>query len=226
MGVARLPVVGRAAMSLKARVDRKRFSGSGDFWEEHYKDGGLSGPGSYGQLAAFKAEALNTFVRDEHIASVIEFGCGDGNQLTLADYPSYVGLDISASAIEMCRKRFAEDHSKVFHVYDPVRFDVADNSADLALSLDVIYHLVEDSVFERHLEHLFGSATRFVAIYSSDEAIPSQLPFVRHRKFTADVERRFPDWELQRVIENPYPWSGNVDTGSHADFFFFGRAPS
>lgn len=212
-------------MSLKARVDRRRFSGSGDYWEEHYKDGGLSGPGSYGQLATFKAEVLNKLVRDEGLTTVVEFGCGDGNQLTLADYPSYLGLDVSASAIGICRQRFATDSSKDFRLYDPARFDLADNRADLALSLDVLYHLVEDSVFERHLEHLFGSAQHFVAIYSSDEAIPSQLPFVRHRKFTADIERRFPDWELQRMIENPYPWSGNVDTGSHADFYIYRQRP-
>ena len=47
------------------------------------------------RLAAFKAEVPNDFVRARGIDSVIEFGCGDGAQLALAEYPAYVGIDVS-----------------------------------------------------------------------------------------------------------------------------------
>lgn len=40
--------------------------------------------------------------------------------------------------------------------------------ADLSLSLDVIYHLVEDEVFETYINTLFKSARRYVIIYSSN----------------------------------------------------------
>lgn len=37
----------------------------------------------------------NDFVRARGIDSVIEFGCGDGAQLALAEYPAYGGIDVS-----------------------------------------------------------------------------------------------------------------------------------
>ena len=220
--ISRLPVIGPAVVNVKARADRRRFPGSVGFWEQHYATGGLSGPGSYGQLAEFKAEVLNGFVRDEEIRSVVEFGCGDGNQLTLADYPSYVGLDVSATAIQICNERFAQDPTKRFLLYDPDKPQL-EVSADLALSLDVLYHLVEDGVFERYLQDLFQSADRFVGIYSSDIEVPSTAAYVKHRAFTPWVSRHLPRWELFRVVENPSRYSGDASTGSHADFRFFRR---
>jgi hypothetical protein len=64
--------------------------------------GGTSGPDSYNASAEAKAAFLNEFVRARDVRSVIEFGCSDGNQLSLADYPSYIGLDVSRTAIELC----------------------------------------------------------------------------------------------------------------------------
>ncbi len=61
------------------------------YWSGHYSAGRRSGGGSYGKLAAFEAEVLNGFVRENAIGSVIEFGCGDGNQLGLSNYPAYLG---------------------------------------------------------------------------------------------------------------------------------------
>jgi hypothetical protein len=73
------------------------FNGSSSFWERNYARGGTSGSGSYGAFAQAKAAFLNEFVHQHDLQSVIEFGCGDGHQLSLADYPRYVGLDVSCS---------------------------------------------------------------------------------------------------------------------------------
>ena len=59
----------------------RKFTASDDYWEERYSKGKNSGAGSYNELARFKAEVLNGFVQKQNIRSVIEFGCGDGNQL-------------------------------------------------------------------------------------------------------------------------------------------------
>ena len=53
------------------------------YWENRYKNNGNSGAGSYGRLAEFKADVINNFIAENKITSVIEFGCGDGNQLSL-----------------------------------------------------------------------------------------------------------------------------------------------
>ena len=64
---------------------------SAQYWRDRYRSGGNSGAGSYGRLADFKAEIVNAFVREHDVASVIEFGSGDGAQLALADYPTLSG---------------------------------------------------------------------------------------------------------------------------------------
>src|SRR5258706_1169134 len=90
------------------------FLGTRIYWDQRYQKGGDSGVGSYGKFADFKAEVLNNFVVQHHVRSVIEFGCGDGNQLNLAKYPRYIGFDISETAVDLCNRRFASDKTKVF----------------------------------------------------------------------------------------------------------------
>ena len=118
--VAATPLLGAVAHSL-ARIPvvkrlrrRSSFPGSSSYWEQRYRQGGTSGPGSFGRLAEFKAETLNGFVARMGVQSVIEFGCGDGAQLALAEYPPYVGIDVAESSISACRQRFAGDATKSF----------------------------------------------------------------------------------------------------------------
>ena len=159
---------------------------SSDYWENRYTENGNSGPGSYGDLADFKAKVLNDFVELNNIEKVIELGCGDGNQLSKSDYPSYIGLDISNKAINHCRKIFGRDNTKTFYNYSQSNQTVF--KGDLLLSLDVIFHLVEEEVFVDYMNKLFDFSTRYVIIYSSnfDEHITSH---VLCRKFTDWVEK-------------------------------------
>ena len=210
-----LPGVRRLSL-LRQRV---AFGGSARYWERNYARGGTSGAGSYDALAQGKAVFLNDFVRTRDIGSVIEFGCGDGNQLSLADYPSYIGLDVSRTAIELCQHRFASDPAKSFFLYDGACFTDRAGlfTADLAISLDVIYHLTEVAVFETYLAHLFAAGTRYVIIYSTDQEIPGTAPHVRHRQFSLWVEAHVLGWRLLEVTPGPNPGPGR------ADFFIYER---
>jgi SAM-dependent methyltransferase len=200
---------------LRRAVQRLRFSGSIAYWERRYSRGGTSGAGSYGEQAAHKAAFLNEFVDRHAIQSVIEFGCGDGNQLSLASYPRYLGLDVSATAIEQCLERFAADPTKSFIAYtprllsDPARFI----RADLALSLDVIYHLVEDLVYDDYMRRLFGAADRFVVIYATDTSGRRSAPHVRHRSFSEWVTANAPWWSVDEVRIRP--------RDAYQDFYVF-----
>jgi hypothetical protein len=179
--------------------------------------GGNSGPGSYGSQAQYKADFINQFVRDNAIASVMELGCGDGNQLGLAEYPRYLGIDIASPAIERCIESFRHDVSKSFmtcdlrNFSDPARF----LHADLALSLDVIFHLIEDDVFEAYMRNLFEVADRFVIVYSNDHEIRDPGRHVRWREFTPWIETNIRDWELFRLEPAPLP--------EYQDFRVFAR---
>ena len=93
----------------RIRHKNSPFPGSAEYWERRYRGGGNSGDGSYGGLADFKAEIINVFVEENGIDTVVELGCGDGNQLGLMDVPQYTGYDISKTAVEMCAKMYAND---------------------------------------------------------------------------------------------------------------------
>jgi SAM-dependent methyltransferase len=224
----RIPILGRLLARLRARFfpppPAPGFAGSHAFWEKRYRTGGNSGVGSYGKFGEFKAEVLNDFVARHRVRTVLDLGCGDGNQLTLARYPEYLGFDPSPSVIARCRDVFRGDPSKSFRVLEEFR----DERADLCLSLDVIYHLIEDEVFERHLRMLFAAARRFVVIYSSNSEMPSgpDEPHVRHRIFTAWIERHAPAWRLLEHVPNRFPYLGDYRTGSFAEFFIFARGDS
>jgi len=211
------PIPGVRQISLLRQQAGYRDSAS--FWENRYARGGWSGPGSYGELARGKAEFLNTFVQERQIGSVIEFGCGDGNQLSLANYGRYVGLDVSKSAIKLCIERFTDDHSKSFFLYSGQCFLDREGrfSAELALSLDVVYHLTENSIFESYMSHLFAAGQRYVIIYATNGAIKDDAPHVVHREFSSWVDAHCPLWRLESVTDGP-------DSGARrADFYVYER---
>jgi len=185
--VASIPILGpglRNASSAFAR--RQPFSGSNNYWERRYSRGGNSGTGSHGRLAAAKADVLNRLVEEEGITSVLELGCGDGNQLDLAKYPSYVGVD-------------------------------------------VIYHLVEDDIFESYMDDLLSHSSRRLVLYTSDSDAFSPRgdppPHIRHRPVSKWMASH-PDWHLTRRIANPFPFQEfDQDNTSFADFYIFERDP-
>ena len=216
-----VPILGPLAATISRNLKRLGFRGSADYWERRYQSGGNSGAGSYNRLAEFKAKFLNDFVGRNHIASVIEFGSGDGAQLELANYPSYVGVDVSRTAIDQARKRFKGDPSRSFLHSSELPPGLR---ADLALSLDVIYHLVEDDAFESYMRGLFEAATSFVIIYSSDHDEALGVAHVRHRHFTEWVEKMQPDFTLLERVPNEFPFDENdPDNTSFADFYIYQR---
>jgi hypothetical protein len=205
---------------LRFRKLKHSFFKSGSYWEKRYRKGRDSGAGSYGRLAEFKAEVINRFVNDNSIDSIIEFGSGDGNQLKLCSYPSYLGIDVSRKAVTLCNEMYKDDETKTFIHSSQYH----GQTADLALSLDVVYHLIEDDVFEKYMRDLFSSAERFVIVYSSnfDQGPDVKPSHVRHRKFTDWVSDNCKNAKLIEKIPNRYPHTEqSADDTSFADFYIY-----
>jgi SAM-dependent methyltransferase len=204
----RLDVIAdRIAQTRAGVLARRRFllRDSGQFWERRYAAGGNSGQGSYGRAADWKAEVVNRWVREHDVTSVVDLGCGDGHQLSLAEYPRYLGLDRSPTAIRRCMARFADDRSKSFLYLEPSLLSDPAGwlRADMALSLEVIFHLVEDATFEDYMRLLFSSAERFVVICSNDVDGGERSPHERYRAFTEWVARECPGWALHERLDPP-----------------------
>ena len=225
--VKQIPVIGVAARAVRVSYKKATFPGSRDYWEQNYANGGNSGEGSYGVYAEFKAEVLNKFVAEHQVQSVIEFGCGDGNQLSLATYPTYIGLDVSTTAIQLCMNRFQGDKTKSFYLYDPDRF--VDNArlfhADIALSMEVIFHLIEDEVFDQYMRFLSAAADRYLIIFSSntDETPVLEAAHYKNRKFSTWIDAHLPDWTLLETVPNRYPYDPKTKTGFTSQFYIYGK---
>jgi cyclopropane fatty-acyl-phospholipid synthase-like methyltransferase len=196
------------------------FESSKKYWQDRYMSNGTSGSGSYGNLALFKAEIINDFVNKNNVKTVIDFGCGDGNQLRLAKYDNYIGVDVSIKAVELCESKFKMDSTKKFYIYN--EFRTIDCQADLVLSLDVIFHLLEDDVFDSYMSNLFSRSKKYVIIYSSnyDQYVGKH---VRCRKFTDWIDKRM-KYKFEQIgfIKNIYPFDENQpDDTSMSDFFIY-----
>ena len=225
--IKQIPILGDVAKRIYWRLLARRknpepFPGSAAYWEKRYSAGGNSGVGSYALFAEFKADVLNGFVATRHVQTVIDFGCGDGNQLSLAKYPAYLGFDVSCTAISQCQEQFKSDTHKSFRLMSEYNGE----TADLALSLDVIYHLVEDDVFEHYMRTLFEASNRYVIIYASDsdDNRGYEGTHVRHRKFTRWIQENLPNWNLVEHLPNRHPYRGDYRKGSFGEFFIYEKA--
>lgn len=207
------------------RLRASRANGiSRAFWEARYQSGGTSGPGSYGRLAEFKISTINSVIQERQIASILDMGCGDGNQIAQLADVDYLGVDVSQDAVNHCRQAYKGAHNRCFLARD----ELSDETAEMTMSLDVVYHLVEDPIFEVYMTDLFDRSEKFVLIYSSDFdqlcLSPIARPVhVRHRAFSDWVSAHRPDWKLQSRIDNPYKKksSGSSQNVSFADFYLY-----
>ena len=206
--------------SFTPQVDRSHFNSS-QYWEQRYQQGGNSGVGSYNQLAQYKADILNAFIKEHNVTSVAELGSGDGNQLKYYDFPEYAGFDVAETVVTRCRNLFAQNKNYSFYwLFDPnLKIEDHYDRYDMTMSIDVIYHLVEDPIFEDHMHTLFKMAKSYVVVYASNEDTENYrlTAHVRHRKFTNFIEKNYPEWSLLEHIDNPHK---HVDT-CPSDFFIF-----
>jgi len=210
-------------MSILGRIWRRlRGFNSGHYWESRYSAGGNSGAGSYGRLAEFKSEVINRILKDHDIQTVVDWGVGDGNQLTMLNIPNYIGVDVSHTIVDRAREVWKSDAAKQFlHTSElPLK-----ESRDLSMSIDVIFHLVEDRVFNQYMERLVNGSKKFVLVYSSNYAGTRVAGHhVLHRKFTDWIDSNAPIFKLKEHIKNRYPFDeSDQDNTSFADFFLFER---
>lgn len=170
------------------------------YWERRYRDGRTSGAGSEGDEGAYKAAYLSKFIADHDVKTVVDWGCGDGQVLELVDLHGayYRGMDISPTIVDRMTVKFplldfSVPTRRGRHVGSPF---------DLALSFDVLFHLPDEVDYTDYLGQLFGSAEKFVMIYSTNYAGGRTARHVYRREFTPDVAELFPDWELT-TVETP-----------------------
>lgn len=193
------------------------------YWQWRYRTDLNSGSGSYGQPSSWKAQELNLFISTYSIKSMIELGCGDGNQLGLIHIDSYVGFDPSLEAIKRCALIHGEDESKSFFTVDPDGL-INNNAltADICVSIEVILHLVEDHRFEKYMHDLFSFSRKYVAIFNTaSDNNPSRMGrhnrFRDHQKF---VDANFQMFKLIKFV----PADESLGFAANTGWFFYERS--
>ena len=149
------------------------------YWEERYKEKLGSGEGSRGDLLKFKAQYLNDLFRKYGVESVFDFGCGDGHLVNLLECKQYYGVDVSLSAVQQCREMvkktnfiFEQGHFGNYSAATIKRkfsglFGV---DVDAVMSIDVLYHIMDEHLVEFVLQAMFGAGSKIVVTYT----IPNQ----------------------------------------------------
>jgi len=164
--------------------------------------------------AHFKAEIVNAFVREHAITSVIDSAAADGAQLALAEYPSYVGVDVSPTAVGLCRQRFVTVRTAPSNSH--LAGKLRTNSAPLNSRCRSTWCSISSRMrlSDAYMRDLFGHARRFVIIYACDKDEATQDAHVRHRKFTDWIARNADGW--QRIAPHRQPLQVRpVATGGH-----------
>jgi SAM-dependent methyltransferase len=176
---------------------------SNTYWNDRYVKGGNSGEGSYGPFAAFKGNILLQCIKDLSIQSIIDYGCGDGNQARYYTCNKYIGIDVSQKAIDLCKKIFYYDIHKQFYL-DTEFFKSFDASkkVDCAISCDVILHLIDPSLYISYIHNLFSLSNKYVIIYSYDCDL-KHTSHVQYHNFTKTIQELYPNWILLNKIMNP-----------------------
>lgn len=192
------------------------------YWNNRYVKGGNSGAGSYNNLAQFKGDVINNFIEKNEIKSIVDYGVGDGNQVKLINTEKliYTGIDVSEFIISKCKEEFKDDKTKTF-----IHADNIDNElkAELVLSCDVIYHLIEEHVYKEYMENLFSMSKKYVIIYAKNEDINHAI-HVKFRKFSNYIESNLPEWQLIKHIPNKFQQlklGENNDETSPSDFYIY-----
>jgi hypothetical protein len=202
-----------------SHVSALNFTLSRDHRERRYRAGRIPGTGSYGGLVCFRAEVMNAFVTERGIESVVGCGCGDDAQLSLANYPRYLGRDISPTVIERRRKRLQSRREKAFALAGTTDHGVH----DLAASSDIILYLVKHETFHQDLETLFGSSRRSAFSYSRSSEMPEPEPHIGHRAFSRWAKPKRPQRRPLSTIKNRYPYApSDPDQTFLSDFYTYG----
>lgn len=181
----------------------KQFNNSSEYWEDRYYYGGNSGRGSYEEDAKIKANFLNATAKEFNLNNVIDIGCGDGNNLSLFDSYNYFGIDLSETVISKNKKKFINNKEKNFillknnytSIIKKINKNIIRNES-IILSFDVILHLVENHIYEKHLDFINKIDAAFCLVVSSNKNVDYNLsiPHVRHRNYSKDFE--FNGWNL------------------------------
>lgn len=142
------------------------------YYEKYWHEG-LAGWSPVGvSMSPFEHELLRRFIRP--YSRVLDFGCGDGahaGSFLLSNQCSYTGVDVSESAVAMCRGKGLEAVG-----YSPeatLPFD--SESFDNVLSFEVFEHLFDPQEALRDIRRVLWSGGRLIGSVPNSVYVTNRL---------------------------------------------------
>ena len=137
------------------------------FWGRNASGEGSSGPGSTEEVTREYRRFLETLVREEGIASVVDAGCGDWEFSQYIDWgeADYLGIDVSSVVLDRLHTRYLRpkvrfQQGSVVDVLPP---------ADLLIVKDVLQHLPNEDVMQFIRNNLQRGRYKFAVLTNSRE---------------------------------------------------------
>lgn len=175
-----------------------RFKSSKDYWEKWHKKNLKLQDFEINSQLENKIKYLNSWIDQYNIDSIIDFGCGTSPYIENLKCKNYLGVDVSETAIKVCQNKFKNDPSKRFNLMNKR----IEEKSIMTVSLDVVYYLVEDNVFNQYMLNLFNSSNRFVIIYSTNYNHYNELiPYIKHRQITDWVKKHKKEFAMINHIK-------------------------
>ena len=148
------------------------------------------------KLGASTASIYEDLIR-RHLSAppgtqVLDIGCGIGAHRKLFWEQNYLGVDISASRIELASRRYGA----VFEVMDASKLDVRDTSVDLALCVATFHH-VDANAAAAMVQESWRVLRAGGSVHIIDVVIPYAPKSWMKRWVLANDGGRFPRTELQ-----------------------------
>lgn len=164
------------------------------YWIERYNRGGSSGAASYGRSAVARGQYISTLIRGYQCTHVIDFGCGDVDQVQQIKVPFYMGVDASSFIIRKC----IQHTHRCFRIATTVPSD----RTDAILLLDMIKCLTDDFSYHEVLRTTFLHPTATIVIIAAKDHNLWESSHIRHRGFSLHIAETYTDWTR---IENREP---------------------
>jgi len=182
------------------------------YWEERYKKGQNSGAGSYGSNADFKAQHVNKIIDKYQCVDMVDYGCGDGNQLSLFTPIPYMGLDVSATIIRKNEEKYKNDRLKKFGCLNMKENVFELPSADLVTCLDVLFHVCKEEDWLKLIDMICNSILKVGVIITNTEEIEEEyFPHVNFKRKILPVLSLRDDVVIDEVItQHTHPESNII----------------
>lgn len=205
----RLAPTGREAIDLRVAAAntaldelwRERFPNA-LFWEWRYLSNPAlgSGTGSRGSALAEKRALLEALIEVLAPASTLDIGCGDGQATVGLELPGYVGLDLSAAALEQAHAGRPEGDHRVGTLGAPGADEHEVRPANLTLCLDVLLHQAEPAAYHGLVQRLIEVTARALLVSGYELPFRPAWPTVHfHEPLSETLARAAPAAEIHRV---------------------------